>query len=67
MWIIVTDTRNIKRYINLENIDEFYLNGEETCICIRHSMIAVKGDITKKLMEILRMTGVGVKQIGAGE
>ena len=64
MWLIVKDEENKQHYINSDHIEDFYSDGKLTHIRLTDGGINIEGDITKKLMEIFRMSGAPIKQIG---
>lgn len=64
MWLIVKDKENRKHHINSDYIKDFYSDCELTHIWLTDGDITIIGDITKNLMEIFRMSGAPIKQIG---
>lgn len=64
MYIVVEDRNRFKQYINTEHIQAFYCDGALTRILLDRTYVEVIGDCTKQLAEVIRKTGVGIKQIG---
>jgi len=64
MWFIITDIDNVKHYLNTQYLTNIFYDGEVTIVCYLTGHIKVAGDITKKLFEIVRMSGIAIKQIG---
>lgn len=65
MWFIIVDKSGAKYIVNTQYITSFYFNGIDTNISVlNEDDILVSGDITRKMMEVLRMTGIAIKQIG---
>lgn len=65
MWIILKDKDGIKQYVNAENIVRFHYEAFQTKVYMSNGdEITARDDITAKLVDIFRLSGAAIKQIG---
>lgn len=64
MWFIITDVDNVKHYLNTQYITNIFYKNDKTYVCYVSGHVEISGDLTKKLFEIIRMSGISIKQIG---
>ena len=65
MWIILKDKNDVKQYVNAVNIVRFYYETFQTKVYMSDGReIIVRDDITAKLVDLFRLSGAAIKQIG---
>ena len=64
-YIIIDSTTGVKRYIKLDEVNQFYYDekSNETCIVVNKYCVYAKGNITDKLVNKLRAVGVVMSRI----
>ena len=65
MWFILESVVGTKFYVNSKYITDFCFNGVNTLVSVMSKgQIMVNGDVTKELINVIRMSGERFKQLG---